>query len=106
MTDGYLDTNVFIRHITQDHHDHSPRASALFERVEARKLQLRTSDPVIFEVVNTLQTFYKAARMAMRIGITSPSGRTPPSHRELLLYNWADVRVESVARSRGRSSFS
>ncbi len=62
----FVDTNVFLRHLRQDHADHSPRATAYLERVERGELRVRTADTVIFEVVFTLQSFYKLPKRAIR----------------------------------------
>jgi uncharacterized protein len=59
VTLPFLDTNVLLRHLCQDHPDHSPRATALLERIEAKSLCVRISDIVIAETVFTLQRTYK-----------------------------------------------
>jgi predicted nucleic acid-binding protein len=61
-----IDTNIFLRHIAGDHADHSPRATALLERVEEGRFVACTADTVIFEVVFTLQSFYRMPREAIR----------------------------------------
>ncbi len=62
----FLDTNVFLRHLRQDHPDHSPRATAFFARVQGGEVIVRTADTVIFETVYTLQSLYQQAREAIR----------------------------------------
>ncbi len=62
----FLDTNVLLRHLLQDHADHSPRATAFLRRVEQGDLRVRTSDTVIFEAVFTLQRHYGVPRAAIR----------------------------------------
>ena len=62
----FLDTNIFLRHLTQDHPDHSPRATAYLARIERGELQARTTDIVIFETVYTLQRFYKQPKGKIR----------------------------------------
>lgn len=32
----FLDTNVFLRHLVQDHDDHSPRATLYFNPIDLR----------------------------------------------------------------------
>ena len=62
----FLETNVFLRHLRQDHPDHSPRATAYLARVERREIKVRTADTVIFETVFTLQRFYRQPKSAIR----------------------------------------
>jgi predicted nucleic acid-binding protein len=62
----FLDTNVFLRHLTQDHPEHSPRATAFLTRIENGEIQVRTADTVIFETVFTLQSFYKQPKAKIR----------------------------------------
>jgi predicted nucleic acid-binding protein len=45
----FLDTNIFLRHLRQDHPDHSPHATAFLKRIEEGSVKARTSDTVIFE---------------------------------------------------------
>jgi len=49
-----IDTNILLRHLLQDHDDHSPRASALL--LEVRRGQRRIFCPatVIFEAIHIL----------------------------------------------------
>ncbi|HLZ25382.1 MAG TPA: PIN domain-containing protein [Ktedonobacterales bacterium] len=61
-----LDTNVFLRHLRQDHADFSPRATAYFEQIARGDLVVETSQPVIFETVYTLQSFYKQTKADIR----------------------------------------
>ncbi len=62
----FLDTNVFLRHLRQDHPDFSPRATAYLARIERGELKVRTADTVIFETVYTLQSFYRQPKAAIR----------------------------------------
>ena len=43
----------------------SPKATAIFQRIEQGELVVRTADTVIFETVFTLQRGYKQERSAM-----------------------------------------
>jgi len=45
----FIDTNIFIRHITGDHEVHSPLASALFQRIEQGLERCWTSHVTIAE---------------------------------------------------------
>lgn len=58
----FLDTNVFLRHLLQDHPDHSPRATLYFDRIERDGLRVETTMTVVFETVFTLEKFYKHPR--------------------------------------------
>jgi predicted nucleic acid-binding protein len=62
----FLDTNVFLRHLLQDHPDHSPRATLFFDRIEHGGLRVETTATVVFETVFTLQSFYKHPRPLIR----------------------------------------
>lgn len=62
MTLPFLDTNVFLRHLRQDHPILSAKARAIFERIEGGDLKVRTCDTVIFETAFTLQRSYKQPR--------------------------------------------
>src|ERR671926_432204 len=58
----FLDTNILLRHLLQDHEDHSPRATAYLHRIEQGEIQVRTSEIVIFEVVFTLERGYRRSK--------------------------------------------
>ncbi len=60
-----VDTNIFVRHLRQDHPNHSPRASAYIGRIEAGELVVQTNELVVFETIYTLQTFYKLPKIAI-----------------------------------------
>jgi uncharacterized protein len=62
----FLDTNIFLRHLRQDHSDFSPRATAYLARVERGELKVRTADTVIFETVYTLQRSYRELKSDIR----------------------------------------
>ena len=62
MTGTFLDTNVLLRHLLQDHPTLSPKATAILDRIEGQGLKARISDAVVFEVVFTLQRAYKRPR--------------------------------------------
>ena len=51
---AFVDTNVLLRHVLEDHPEHSPRAHALMQRVAAGELKVTLSDTVIFETVFNL----------------------------------------------------
>ena len=62
MADGFLDTNILLRHLRQDHPVLSPKATAILERIERGDLRVRTSDTAVFETVFTLQRTYQVPR--------------------------------------------
>ncbi len=57
-----VDANVFIRHVRQDHADHSPRATAYLLRIRRGELVAKTDELVISEVVYVLQSFYRMTK--------------------------------------------
>ncbi len=65
----FLETNIFLRHLTGDEPSHSPRATAFLDRIRRGELVVRTADTVVFETVFTLQRFYRAPRTAIRDGL-------------------------------------
>ena len=58
MGERFVDTNVFLRFLTNDDPSKARRASALFKNAVAGKAQLRISLLVIAEIVWTLESFY------------------------------------------------
>jgi uncharacterized protein len=58
----FIDANIFIRHLTQDQPTHSPRATAYLQQIELGQIRGYTVDVVIFEVVFTLERFYRKAK--------------------------------------------
>jgi predicted nucleic acid-binding protein len=66
MADDFIDANIFLRHLTQDHPTHSPRATAYLERIERGALQAHTSLMIVFEVVFTLERFYRKGKGEIR----------------------------------------
>ncbi|MGH2600089.1 MAG: PIN domain-containing protein, partial [Dehalococcoidia bacterium] len=58
-----------LRHTLQDHVDHSPRATALIQRIESGGQIVRTVDAVIFETVFTLERTYKVPRQTISSGL-------------------------------------
>ena len=50
----YLDTNLIIRYLTQDHPEHAARVQPLFQQLAAGTVQLSTCEGVLIEVVHVL----------------------------------------------------
>src|SRR5437667_12647566 len=66
----FLDTNVLRRPFLDDHPDHSPRATAYLNRIEAGELEVRTSDIVIFETVFLLERRYHHSKASITEAMT------------------------------------
>jgi predicted nucleic acid-binding protein len=68
MPQRFLDTNVLLRHLLNDHADHSPRARALIEAIEDGRETVWTTDLAIAEVVFVLESprLYNAPRERIR----------------------------------------
>lgn len=58
MDEVFVDTNVFLRFLTNDDARKAKRAEALFKEAVEGKARLRTSLLVIAEIVWTLESFY------------------------------------------------
>ncbi len=63
---AFLDTNILLRHLLQDHQDHSPRATAYLKRIEGGEVQVETSDIVVFETVYVLERSYRQPKTMIR----------------------------------------
>lgn len=59
MSIKFIDTNIFLRHLLGDQSMQSPRATEFFRTIEDRLQKARTTDTVVFEVVFTLERYYK-----------------------------------------------
>jgi predicted nucleic acid-binding protein len=66
MALSFLDTNVLLRHLLQDHPQQSPQATAYLARVERGEIKVRTADTVVFETVFTLQRQYGVPKEEIR----------------------------------------
>jgi uncharacterized protein len=64
----FLDTNIFLRHLTKDHPTHSPACFALIQAIEQGSVKAWTSDLVIAEIVFTLSSraLYNLSRTTIR----------------------------------------
>jgi predicted nucleic acid-binding protein len=61
-----LDTNPILRHVLDDHPEHSPLSHALFAAIEGGIVSVRTTDTVLFEAAFTLERYYKVPRETIR----------------------------------------
>jgi uncharacterized protein len=66
MIESFLDTNILLRYLTGDDEHKAHRALHLLMRVERGEEKLITSPLVIFEVIFTLQSFYKVSRQRIK----------------------------------------
>lgn len=62
MTPIFVDTNVFLRFLTQDDAGQSEQAERLLKDAAAGRVRLVTGPPVLFEIVWTLRRGYKVPR--------------------------------------------
>lgn len=58
-----VDTNVILRHVLNDHENHSPRAATLFLRVRRGEQSVFCPDTAIFEAVHILHGLAGAPRV-------------------------------------------
>lgn len=64
MTAVFIDTNVFIYHLTDNHPEFSPRCSALLGDVEAGRIQAYTAITAIDETFRVLSRTFGISREA------------------------------------------
>jgi uncharacterized protein len=62
MPPPFLDTNIFLRHLTGDVPEQAEKATAYLEKIERGEIKAVTSDIVVFEVVWTLGRYYKKSK--------------------------------------------
>ncbi|MGB3544997.1 PIN domain-containing protein [Rubrivirga sp.] len=62
----FVDTNVFLRYLTNDVPEQADQVQALFDRAEVGEVRLVTSVLVIAEVVWTLGSFYDRTKEQVR----------------------------------------
>ncbi|RZD14772.1 MAG: type II toxin-antitoxin system VapC family toxin [Candidatus Acidulodesulfobacterium ferriphilum] len=58
----FADTNIFLRYLTNDDAEKAKKVFFLLKRVEEGKEKIITSPLVIFELIFTLEKFYKVPR--------------------------------------------
>ena len=74
MKSVFLDTNVFIRYLTNDIPDQVDKVEQLFDLAEKGEIKLITGPPVFFEIAWTLKSFYKMNRSSIYECLTSIIG--------------------------------
>lgn len=62
---GFLDTNVILRHIMQDHPEQSPVCTEFFGQIETGAIAVRTLDTVVFESVYTMERLFGMPRLTI-----------------------------------------
>lgn len=62
----FLDTNILMRHFTNDDPVRAPQALALVERIERGEERVVTSMMIVFETVFLLERRYKVPRATVR----------------------------------------
>ncbi|MGC4190007.1 MAG: PIN domain-containing protein [Thermomicrobiales bacterium] len=87
MKTTFIDSNIVIYHLLQNHPNHSPRSSALFLAIALGKETGGIGPTVIFEAIFTMSRGEKAPRRLIRDGIESILRLTHIScqERDLLL---------------------
>lgn len=94
MADYFVDTNVFLRYLTNDGPAKARRADKLFKKAVSGKLMLETSLLVIAEMVWTLESFYGLGRddIADKVGkiLNTPNLECP---ERLLILEALDLYV-------------
>lgn len=96
----FIDANIFIRHLTQDHPEFSPACTALLARAERNEVLLTTSESVVTEVVQVLSSprLYQLPRQRISTLLTallSLPGMKCPGHaiylRALSIYGRENI---------------
>jgi len=62
----FIDTNIFLLHLTGEPEDQAQKATAFFEKIERGELKVVTTLAVMFEVVFTLERYYKIKKTEIR----------------------------------------
>jgi predicted nucleic acid-binding protein len=66
VSDPFIDSNIFLRHLTADHPQQSPACLALFKAIEQGQVTAWTTDLTIAEVVWVLFRIYKLTQEEIR----------------------------------------
>jgi len=67
----FVDTNVFLRFFVKDVEAQYEKARELFEKAEAGKIKLETSELVIAEIVWVLESFYGFSRKEITVVLST-----------------------------------
>jgi uncharacterized protein len=95
-----VDANIFVRHIRQDHPDHSLRASAYIAAIEAGERTARTTELVLSEVVYVLQSFYRMSKADIAQALLPLIGlpQLKIAHKARLRKTFADASLAVLAQ--------
>jgi len=96
----FVDTNVFLRFFVKDVESLYEKARELFERAEAGKVKLETSELVIAEIVWVLESFYGFTRKEVADVLT-----TLLSSRNLKIANATRISAAVQLYSSGNMDF-
>ena len=66
IEEAFVDTNLFLRYITNDIPEQADAVERLLDQAEAGELLLTTNRLVIAEIVWTLESFYKRTKSEVR----------------------------------------
>ena len=66
MAPSFVDTNIFLRHLTHDDPQQSPRSTAFFKAIEDGREQAWTTHLAIAEIVWVLGGSYRLSRADIR----------------------------------------
>ena len=71
MSTQFVDTNIFIRYLTQDDTDKYQACYQLFKRAEQNQVSLTTSESVLAEVVYVLESkYYAVPRQQIKVALS------------------------------------
>ena len=62
----FLDTNIFLRYLTKDDEEKAYKVLDLLKKIERGEEKAITSSLVIFELIFTLQKYYKLSKEEIR----------------------------------------
>jgi predicted nucleic acid-binding protein len=62
----FLDTNIFLRYLTKDNEEKAYKVLELLKKIEKGEEKAITSPLVIFELIFTLQKYYKLSKEEIR----------------------------------------
>jgi len=62
----FIDTNIFIRYLTNDVPDKADRCERIFKKAVKREENLFTTDMVIAEIVWVLESYYELPKMEVQ----------------------------------------
>lgn len=62
----FVDTNIFIRYLTNDFPDKADKCERIFKKAVKREEDLYTTDMVIAEIVWVLESYYELPKMEVQ----------------------------------------